>query len=110
MSLRSLHHIALAVPDVTVGRTFYTDFGLESRENGNHVAMRCHGRDQDQVLLFQGRRRRMHHVSFGTKPELVDPLKARLEGAGTALLDPPPDFKADGLWFRDPDGLLVNVR
>jgi len=31
---------ALAVPDATVGRKFYTDFGMEARESGKRVVMR----------------------------------------------------------------------
>ena len=110
MSVRSLQHIALAVPDPGLGRQFYADFGLEGRDAGSRIVMRCHGRNQDQVILLEGRKRRMHHVCFGTKPELIDGLTRRLEAAGCPLLDPPNEAPADGLWVRDPDGLLVNVR
>ncbi len=110
MSIRSLQHFALAVPDATVGRRFYEDFGLDAREAGNRVAMRCRGRDQDQVILLEGPRRTMHHIAFGTRPELIEGMKARLEASGTRLLDPPNAAPGEGLWFRDPDGLLVNVK
>ena len=30
MTIRNLQHIALAVPDPTVGKKFYTDFGMEA--------------------------------------------------------------------------------
>lgn len=110
MTVRSLQHIALALPDPLVGKQFYSDFGLEAREQANKIIMRCHGRDQDQVVLVEGRKRRLHHVCFGTKPELIGGLKQQLEGYGTQLLDPPDETPAEGLWFRDPDGLLINVR
>jgi catechol 2,3-dioxygenase-like lactoylglutathione lyase family enzyme len=110
MSIRSLQHVALAVPDPAVGKQFYTDFGLEARDDGNRVVMRCHGRDQDQIVLVEGPRKQAHHVCFGTRPELIDGLKKRLEQDGTKLLDAPNETPADGLWFRDRDGLLVNVR
>jgi len=109
MTVRSLQHIALAVPNAERGRKFYKDFGLEDREVGNTVVMRCHGRDQDQVILVEGPKKNMHHIRFGTRaPELAE-LKQRLERAGVRLLDPPNETPTDGLWFRDPDGLLVNV-
>ena len=44
MSVRSLQHIALAVPDPAVGRKFYSDFGMEGKEHDKRVVMRCHGR------------------------------------------------------------------
>ena len=110
MSVRSLQHIALAVPDPAVGRKFYSDFGMEGKEHDKRVVMRCHGRDQDQVVLVEGKKKHMHHVGFGTKPEDLASLKKRLEQNGTKLVDAPKETPYDGVWFRDPDGLLVNVR
>jgi hypothetical protein len=36
-------------------------------------------------------------------------LKRRIEDAGVRLLDPPREHPAEGLWLRDPDGVLFNV-
>jgi len=110
MTVRSLQHVALAVPDPAVGRKFYEDFGLEARESARNIAMRCFGRDQDQVLLVEGKKRQQHHISFGTDAAGLKALKKRLEANGVKLVDAPKETPLDGLWFRDPDGLLVNVR
>ena len=110
MTIRSLQHIALAVPKPVVGEKFYTDFGLVGRETRNGIEMRCHGRDQAQVILIEGPKRAMHHVCFGTRANLFDQLKRRIEVSGTRLLDPPNEMPDDGLWLRDPDGLLVNIK
>jgi len=110
MTIRSLQHIALAVPDPAVGRKFYTDFGMEARELGSRVVMRCAGRDQDQVVLVEGKKKQQHHVCFGTRAADLEALKQRLEKEGVKLLDAPRETPGEGLWFRDPDGLLVNVR
>jgi catechol 2,3-dioxygenase-like lactoylglutathione lyase family enzyme len=110
MTIRNLQHIALAVPDPAVGKRFYTDFGMEGRELGNRVVMRCAGRDQDQVVLVEGKKRQQHHVCFGTRAAELDALKKRLEKEGVKLQDAPKETPGDGVWFRDPDGLLVNVR
>ena len=110
MTIRSLQHVALAVPDPAAGRRFYEDFGLEAREEGRRVAMRCHGRDQDQIVLLEAPRRRLHHLCFGTHADLLPGLKRRIEDAGARLLDPPREYPSEGLWLRDADGVLVNVR
>ena len=110
MSVRSLQHIALAVPDPSLGRKFYEDFGLEARESGASIAMRCAGRNQDQVVLVEGKKRHQHHISFGTGTAELKAVKKRLEQEGVKLLDAPKETPLDGLWFHDPDGLLVNVR
>lgn len=110
MTIRSLQHIALAVPDPAAGRQFYNDFGLEAREEGRRIVMRCHGRNQDQVILVEGARKRMHHICLGARAEAVAEIKNRLERNGHKLVDAPRESPADGIWFHDPDGLLVNVR
>jgi catechol 2,3-dioxygenase-like lactoylglutathione lyase family enzyme len=110
MTIRSLQHVALAVPDPAAGRKFYGDFGLEGREEGNRIVMRCHGRDQDQVILVEGKKKRLHHLGFGARAEGIEGLKRRLQQNGSPLLDAPREAPGDGIWFRDPDGALVNVR
>lgn len=110
MSIRSLQHFALAVPDPAKGRDFYTDFGLEGREDGKRVVMRCHGRAQDQVVLVEGPKRRMHHLCFGAPASKLDEIKKRIEASGTKLVDPPAAVAGEGLWLLDPDGVLVNIK
>ena len=110
MTVRSLQHIALTLPDATVGKQFYSDFGMEAREEGKRIVMRCHGRDQDQVVLVEGPKRRMHHICFGARSAAIEEIKQRLEKNGHKLVDAPPESPADGIWFRDLDGQLVNVR
>jgi catechol 2,3-dioxygenase-like lactoylglutathione lyase family enzyme len=110
MTIRSLQHIALTVPDPAVGKQFYTDFGMDGRDDGKRVVMRCHGRDQDQIVLVEGKKKRMHHICFGARADAIEALKTRLEKNGTRLLDAPKETPGDGIWFRDPDDLLVNVR
>lgn len=108
--MRSLQHYALAVPDPAVGKDFYTDFGLEAREGADSIVMRCASRDQDQVMLVEGRKKHLHHICLGTREEEIDGTKKGLEARGVELVDPPREAGGDGLWFRDPDGLLVNLR
>ena len=110
MSIRSLQHFALAVPDPALGRKFYEDFGLDGREAGERIVLRCRGRDQDQVILVEGPKRTMHHICFGTGADALPGLERRIEASGTRLLDPPNESPGDGIWFRDPDAALVNVR
>jgi catechol 2,3-dioxygenase-like lactoylglutathione lyase family enzyme len=108
--IRSLQHIELAVPDQEVGRQFFTDFGLESREEGGRVIMRCAGRDQDQVILSGGTKRKsLAHVCLGTGEDEIGGIKKGLEAAGVKLLDAPYVGAPDGVWFLDTDGIMVCV-
>ncbi|MCW5774350.1 MAG: VOC family protein, partial [Rhodospirillaceae bacterium] len=74
------------------------------------LTMRCVGRDQDQIVLVEGPKKTMHHICFSTRPDDLAALQKRLEQNGVKLLDSPNDTPGEGLWFRDPDGLLLNVR
>jgi catechol 2,3-dioxygenase-like lactoylglutathione lyase family enzyme len=108
--IRNLQHFALSVPDLDAGRRFYETFGLESLVRGNRLALCCAGRDQDQILLTEGPKRRIHHLSFGTTAPGLAAAKARLQAGDIPLLDAPGEGAPDGLWFRDPDGMLVNLQ
>jgi catechol 2,3-dioxygenase-like lactoylglutathione lyase family enzyme len=108
--IRSLQHVGLAVPNLEVGRRFYTAFGLESNERGNELALRCAGRAQDQIRLLQGPKKKLAWVSFGTAAAELPALKRALESRGAPFVEAPVREDADGIWFRDPDGDVINVR
>jgi catechol 2,3-dioxygenase-like lactoylglutathione lyase family enzyme len=112
--IRSLQNIGFVVPNLEVGKQFYEDFGMEAREVGDAVAMRCPGHSQDQVVLVEGKERRLQHLTFGTRADEIGAMMSSLEAHGVELVDPPYsnlpyEAAGDGLWFNDPDGLLVNI-
>jgi catechol 2,3-dioxygenase-like lactoylglutathione lyase family enzyme len=107
--LRSLQHAALTVPDLDVGRAFYEGMGLETVQLGDSLVFRCPGRAQNQVRLVEGKKKRLTHVSFGTTAAELPGLQRALEARGTKLIDSPYKAGGEGIWFRDPDGDLVNV-
>lgn len=107
--IRSLQSVALSVPDLDAGGAFYTTMGLEHRKEGSHLVFRCAGRDQDQLRLIAGPAKAIAWVSWGTHWPEVPPLLSRLRHAGVALAKPPAEADPDGIWLRDPDGILINI-
>ncbi len=107
--ISGLHHYALEVPDLAVAEGFLQDFGLETGEKDGSLVAQCPGREQEQVRLLEARVKRLHHVSFTLAPGTLDPVRDRLERAGTPVIEPPPGAAADGLWIRDPDGTAVQL-
>jgi catechol 2,3-dioxygenase-like lactoylglutathione lyase family enzyme len=108
--IRSLHHVALTLPDPAVAAAFYTAFGLDVAEAHGRVVARCAGRAQDQIAISEGARAGLAYLSFGTRAEDLAPTKARLEARGVELLDPPHAGAPEtGLWFRDVDRNLVHL-
>ena len=97
MTIHSLQHIALTVPDADAGKTFYTDFGMQARDDGQRVILRCAGRDQDQVILIEGGQKRLHHVCLGARTDAIKDITRRLEKHGHKLIDAPRESPADGI-------------
>ncbi len=107
--IRSLQYIALQVPDMQAGRTFYETMGLDGRDDGDQVVFRCAGRKQDQIRLVPGERKGIAWVTWGTRAQEIETIGANLDNAGIALAEAPVGFENNGIWVRDPDGILVNV-
>jgi len=108
--IRSLQNVALTVPDIQAGRAFYTKMGLEARADGSHLVFRCPGRAQDQLRLIPGRTRSIAWIVWGTQEAEIRPLRERLARARRPLAPPPGDADPEGIWLRDPDGILLNIR
>ena len=110
MSVQSLLSFALTVPEIEAGRRFYTTFGLAPVERGNALAFRCDGRDQDQVLLVEGRKKRLNHLRFGSDEAGLGAIRSRAAAGGLREIDAPHNDFGGGMWLRDPDGNALNVR
>jgi catechol 2,3-dioxygenase-like lactoylglutathione lyase family enzyme len=110
MAVQSLLSYALTVPALEAGRKFYTTFGLTAGERESALAFRCEGRDQDQVMLVEGPKKRLNHLRFGSDAAGLKAIRARMEARGIPEIDAPHNAFGGGLWLRDPDGHALNVR
>jgi catechol 2,3-dioxygenase-like lactoylglutathione lyase family enzyme len=111
MPVRALLHYALEVPDQHVGERFYRQFGLTDQPaRDDAVHLRPARLPRDSVLLYAGPKKRLHHLAFGAPGEEFDRVKAAIRRAGVPEVDPPRGAPEGGLWIRDPDGNLLNVR
>src|ERR1700730_6970928 len=111
MPVRSLLHYALEVRDQAVGQRYYRDFGLsDDSGRGPAVRLRPARQSRESVLLYEGPRKRLHHLCFGAIGEDFVRTRDAIRQGGVAEVDPPKDAPGGGLWLRDPDGNLLNVR
>ncbi len=108
--IRSLLHIGMTVPDLEIGRAFYETFGLEMRASGNDYVFRCPGRDQDQIRLMQGSKKKLSYTALGTNEAGMEQLLRKLREANVSLQPPPFDVPFGGIWFQDPHGDWLNVQ
>jgi len=111
LGVHSLDQFVLAVPDGSVAENFYGNFGLDIRRKGNTLELMTFGHDHRWGSVVEGAKAKaLHHLSFGCYAEDLGRLKARIEGAGVKLIDPPPGFESNGFWFRNPEGVLMEVK
>ncbi len=108
--IRSLQHVALNVPDLKQAHAFYTRMGLESHVEHGSVTMRCPGRAQDQVRLIHGPRKSLAWVCWGTRAGAMPVLMEHLQAHRIDLEAAPAHAPEGGIWLRDPDGILLNIR
>ncbi len=111
MAVRSFLHYALEVPDQTVGQRYYEDFGLvDASGRGEAVRLKPARQTREAVLLYPGPRKRLHHLCYGAAGEDFAQTRTALAAAGAKEIDPPRGAPSGGIWVRDPDGNLVNIR
>ena len=109
LGVHSLDHFALIVPDLKVAQAYFSDFGLDVRERGAALHLRTYGNDHTWGVVSEGPRKRLHHISFGCFAEDLPRFKTHIEGNGVTLVDAPPGFESNGVWFRDHSGLLLEI-
>jgi catechol 2,3-dioxygenase-like lactoylglutathione lyase family enzyme len=110
LGVHSLDQFVFAVPDMKLAESFYANFGLDVGRVGNTLSLKTFDHDHRWGSLIEGARKQLHHLSFGCYAEDLAALKARIEANGVTLLDPPPGFESNGFWFRDSEGVLLEVK
>jgi len=110
MAVHSLLSYALTVPDLEAGRRFYSTFGLVPAERDGALAFRCEGREQDQVLLAEGSKKRLNHLRFGAGAEGLTAIRTGMRARDVQEIDAPHRAFGGGLWLADPDGNPINIR
>jgi catechol 2,3-dioxygenase-like lactoylglutathione lyase family enzyme len=110
MAVKGLIHYALEVPDPAKGEAFYRDFGLRSGESGGNALRLEAGRGAGGLLLYAGPRKRLHHVAFAAPGDHFEAVRAALKQARIPEIDPSEEAPQVGIWLRDPDGNLINIR
>lgn len=110
LGAHSVDTFNLAVPDLKVAQSFYTAFGLDVREEGNGLGLYTMGHPHRWGRISEGPAKRLSYVSFGAFEDDIERLRRRLQDNGVRQLDPPAGFESNGIWFRDPDGTLLEIR
>jgi hypothetical protein len=110
LGVHSLDSFNLVVPDMEVAKTFYGEFGLELQTRNRRFDIHTRDHGHRWGTISEGPHKKLSDLSFGIFEDDFDRFKNRLSQLGVQQLDPPKGFESNGLWFHNPDGLLLEMR
>jgi catechol 2,3-dioxygenase-like lactoylglutathione lyase family enzyme len=110
LGVHSLDLFNFAVPDLARAADFYRAFGLDVREEGSGLGLYTSGHAHRWGRVVEGPAKRLQIISVGAFEDDIGRFRARMQEARVAQLDPPPGFETNGIWLRDPDGMLIEIR
>lgn len=100
--------VTLEVPSLEPGIKFYTDAGLEASTDGDSAQLRCAGQERASIILVKaGGKKRLHHIALRASD--LDQIAAATPQAGGERVAAPIGFADDGLWVKDPHGMLIHL-
>lgn len=108
--IHSINHFALAVPDLAESAKFMETFGLRVQQVGNELLVRASASEHVWLKVIQGDKLSFEFLSVGCYQEDFAQIERQVRDAGGILAEPHPAGTPDGIWFRDPDGTLVQLR
>lgn len=98
----------LEVPDIDAGIKFYTDAGLTPAVDGNVAEFRCDGQSAPCLILIGGHeKKRLHHIAL--RADELNKIANAVESCGGSIIEPPLGFSSNGLWVRDPHGMIIHL-
>jgi len=110
LGVHSVDGFNLIVPDLKKAQHFYGSFGLDLSDSGEGFDLHTFDHPHLWGSVREGKQKQLSHFSFGVFDDDFPAFKKRLETERVAQLDPPPGFESNGLWFRNPDGLLMEIK
>src|ERR1044072_8741957 len=110
LGVHYLDRFNFVVPDVAQAEKFYNLFGLNTKEEDGKLALYTHGHPHRWGVVSEGAYKNFTSASFGAFENDMPRFRDGLEKLRIDRLDPPKGFESNGLWFRDPNGILVEIR
>jgi catechol 2,3-dioxygenase-like lactoylglutathione lyase family enzyme len=111
LGAHSIDHYCLTVPDLAEASTFYSEFGLDVRAANDTLELYTPGNAHRWARYHAGSKKKLAYLSFGIYAADRDAFRDRLTQNGI-VCEAPPAYAVDdsGIWFRDPDNTLLELR
>ncbi len=108
-AVHSLDHFCLTVPNLDEARTFYTEFGLDVREVPNGLELYTFGNPHRWAVIRPGARKKLEYVAFGAFEGDIERFRQKFQDLGVEIIDRPAAGEEGGVWFRNLDGMPMQV-
>lgn len=108
--VHSIDHFSLEVPELDQAQKFFTTFGLDVTHSCGGLALRTKNNPHVWGHIFRGPRKRLAYLSFNCYAHEYEALCAQLDAQGVESVTNAPYVNAQGHWFRDPDGNLLQLK
>ncbi|MGF6367989.1 catechol 2,3-dioxygenase-like lactoylglutathione lyase family enzyme [Paraburkholderia sp. RAU6.4a] len=110
VAIHSIDHFALTVPDLEAAEHFFSSFGLDVCRDAHGLELRATDGHR-WGRIFKGERKALAYLSVSCFERDFASLRQQLEVAGAVGADRPPQALGDGgVWFRDLDGNLLELK
>jgi catechol 2,3-dioxygenase len=110
MAVLGPYGIVLNVPEIAPGLKFYTDAGLEAAVEGNVARFSCVGQTHECITLVGGAAKKtIHHLILRADPARFDEVRRAVPTGGGQLIESPAGFPENGVWLKDPHGLVIHL-
>jgi catechol 2,3-dioxygenase-like lactoylglutathione lyase family enzyme len=111
LGVHSINHFSLTVPDLTVGRHFFANFGLDVRDAGDVLELYTFGHPQCWGILRRGPKKRLQYVSLFAYPSDMERFQDHFAKIGVKQIQPPAGASVaeGGIWISTPDGLPIHI-
>lgn len=110
LGVHSIDHFALVVPDLREQERFLSHFGLSVEPQPDRLLLRTGGEAHVWGLILPGESKKLAYVCMACYEGELDGLRQQVQAAGGRFEAGHPMGSAEGFWFRDPDGLLFQVK
>lgn len=113
MSELFVKHVALDIStkDKNKAISFYDDFGLKIKQpTQNQIEAYCFEIAYPSIVLrTDAAFKRLNHIQMGASSTALKKIKQQLTHSGVTLSPPANGYADEGLWFKEPNGILFNV-
>lgn len=110
LGVHSLDTFSFSVPDLGVAQRFHESFGLVMRERNGGLELLTEGNGHVWGRITEGAGKALGYLSFGIFAQDFERFRNQLQMQSVAQIDPPPGLESNGIWFRDFEGTLVEVK